>query len=317
MAITEVQRAKRQQGMGSSDIAALFGVDPWKSSHDVWLEKTGKLDPLPENKHMRAGTIFEKAVLDWAAEGDDQHEGLGPLTQRGCERRAADLPVLVHLDAICQVDRWPVEVKTSGLFGPLNPEWGEEWTDEVPLRTIVQCHAHMLGMNVENPQGCHVPTFLGGRGFCMYRVHRNEQIIEQIAESVDRFWRENVLGDRPPETLPSLETLKRVRRVPETSITVPSELHEKYESARQRRLAAKKEEDAAKAALWSAMGQCEAADIGDPAKWYEVREYESRTIDAKALKRDLPAVYDQYLKVSPYRSLTFVKKPKAMRADAA
>jgi len=41
MALTTEQREIRRRYLGSSDIAAIFGMSPWKSAYDVWLEKTG------------------------------------------------------------------------------------------------------------------------------------------------------------------------------------------------------------------------------------------------------------------------------------
>ncbi len=41
MPITNRQRKLRQDHIGSSDMAAILGVDPWRTAYDVWLEKTG------------------------------------------------------------------------------------------------------------------------------------------------------------------------------------------------------------------------------------------------------------------------------------
>lgn len=43
MPITQKQREFRRSHIGSSDIAAILGKDPYKTAYDVWLDKTGQL----------------------------------------------------------------------------------------------------------------------------------------------------------------------------------------------------------------------------------------------------------------------------------
>lgn len=45
--ITDKQREQRRRYIGGSDMAAILGVDPWKTQVDLWLEKTGRLVDEP------------------------------------------------------------------------------------------------------------------------------------------------------------------------------------------------------------------------------------------------------------------------------
>ena len=49
---TEVTReaflSERRKGIGGSDVAAIFGLDPYRSVEDLWLEKTGQVIPIDE-----------------------------------------------------------------------------------------------------------------------------------------------------------------------------------------------------------------------------------------------------------------------------
>ena len=47
MTITEKQLAARDSGLGSSEIAAILGRDPWRTAWDVWAVKTGRADAAP------------------------------------------------------------------------------------------------------------------------------------------------------------------------------------------------------------------------------------------------------------------------------
>ena len=70
MPITQLQREKRKNRIGSSDMAAILGFTPKRNALDVWLEKTGKLeekdDRLSEHDPLLAGTYFEDGVLQYA-----------------------------------------------------------------------------------------------------------------------------------------------------------------------------------------------------------------------------------------------------------
>lgn len=58
----------RKQGIGSSDVAAAVGLNPYKSQLELWLEKTGrdgnlpKADPHDEESPLYWGTLLEPLV---------------------------------------------------------------------------------------------------------------------------------------------------------------------------------------------------------------------------------------------------------------
>lgn len=51
---------ERLTGIGGSEVAALFGVHPWKTRYQLWLEKTGKVDgDVRETPDIRRGRLHE------------------------------------------------------------------------------------------------------------------------------------------------------------------------------------------------------------------------------------------------------------------
>jgi len=157
MPITEQQRQQRKGHLGSTDVAAILGVDPWRNAYSVYAEKTGKLeDDDREKGYLSAGNIFEPGIIRWA---EDQ---LGPIITNehgnAIFRKAEGFPIASHPDGLVEASNEPVEAKTAGLFGPLVEQWGEPGTDELPDRIIIQCHVHML---CTDKQVCHTPVFLG------------------------------------------------------------------------------------------------------------------------------------------------------------
>ena len=52
--------AERQTGLGGSDAAAVLGVDPFKTKHELWLEKTGQIpaEDLWQKPDIQRGIVL-------------------------------------------------------------------------------------------------------------------------------------------------------------------------------------------------------------------------------------------------------------------
>jgi putative phage-type endonuclease len=253
MPATTTQLEQRRSRIGSSDMAAILGLDTYRNAYDVWLEKTGKLDPEKEsdNDPRAAGKILEPAILTFG------EQWLGPIT-RNQFRSARDkgLPIGALVDAIVNESGAPVEAKTSGLYGFTNDVWGDEGTDQVPDRVIIQSHVHMLCTDAEV---CYVPVFIAFRGFVKFIVPRDAAIIDVISNEARRFWDDHVLADTPPSNLtPNLAVVKRIRREPSKTVEIPQELVDQWLGAKAEKSAAEKIEKAHLAEVLAALGDAEA-----------------------------------------------------------
>jgi len=253
MPITEEQRQARKNHLGSSDIPAIMGYSRFANAYDVWLEKTGRVGPSETTKdYQTAGNMFEEGVLKWW----QQEKNPGPLLFNQ-ERTVSgiDAPIVVHPDAIVEADGEPVEGKTEGLYGPIILPWGEEGTDEVPEYTLIQAHCHMMATEKDL---CHIPTFLGGRGFGYFFARRDPDIVKLIREQAVRFWTEHVLADKaPPESVPSLATIKRIRRIEGARVDLADELVQHWNQAKVVAKTAKSDVEHAKAAILAALDGAE------------------------------------------------------------
>jgi putative phage-type endonuclease len=299
MPITSAQLQRRKEHLGSSDMAAVLGLDPRHTPYDIWLQKTGKLIDTDENSDaMYAGTMFENGVLDHA------ERELGKLA-RNQYRSAKDrgIPLGANLDAIVVASGLPVEAKTTGLFGPVLEHWGDAGTDEVPERVIIQVHVQMICTLTIT---AHVPAFIGGRGFVMYQVPYEPTIGEVISETADRFWNKHVLADIPPDnSLPTAKVIKRIRREPESVVDIDYSLIDMWLQAKEIVKAAESEKDRAEAEMLAALGQAEggATTVGLLTYYAQSRS----SVDTKALKAEHPEIYQEYERVSTYRVPRFRK----------
>lgn len=309
--ITEKQRLERQKHLGSTDIAAILGEDPWRTGFDVWLEKTGRLIPEveKENKSLIVGSFLEVGVLDWA------ETQLGKLQRyhNNDEEKKENIEIIVpgfemivdHPDAIVIETKKPVEGKTAGLMGPLNEDYGDGG-NALPIRVIIQCHVHILATGSDC---CHVPALLGGKGFVMYYVEKDDVILNAIMDSSEKFWDEYVLKDvPPPNVLPTGEYTKRIRREPNKTIIIPDYVVRNWLGSKESLKHAEAIKDSAENELLAAMQDAEAGEYSDGIITYYQQQI--RRIDSTLLKKDLPDIAEQYTKVNKFRVLRNKDKPK-------
>ncbi len=250
MPITEAQRERRRKGIGASDMAAILGVDPYRTAGDVFIEKTQDLEPLQINEAMKTGNFLEAGVLSWA------EQELGKI-KRGQYRSLKGSPLFSNCDALLMESGDPVEAKTSGItHWARNEEWGEPGTDQIPDHINIQGQVQMLCTERET---CHVAALIGGRGFQLFRVRRSEAVCTVIIDSASAFW-DGVLSGRPAQPLSpaAVETLKRIKRRPGSYADVPATLITAYREANEAAREADKHKKAAMAELLTAMGDAEA-----------------------------------------------------------
>ena len=249
MPLTEQQLAERRKYIGASDVAAILGYSKWATAYDVWAFKTGRVDLVPSSEAARIGTALESGVLELA------EAELGPL-ECGIHAQSPDYPIIhANLDARVTETGEPVEAKTSSMLDG----WGEPGTDAVPDLYIIQCQIqmHCTGATV-----CHVAALFADRGFRfgLYRVPRVQTLIDMATEKAAAFWNDYVLTDTPPpDSVPSYEIVKAMRREPGRVATVADELLTEWRAAKDILTQADRAEYEKRAALLAAIGDAEAA----------------------------------------------------------
>ncbi len=286
--ITEEQRQLRRKYIGSSDAAAIMGVDPYRSASDVYLEKTGQADGFEGNANTERGNILEPVLLDWA------EKELGRYVCRSVLHTLPEWSICCNFDGLVGGPynaRESVEAKTATNVD----EWGAEGTDEIPTQHIIQIHQGFAVM--PTLRVCWVPVLLAGfRSFDwrMYKVERNEDLAQAVANAGRTFWREHVeVRIQPADFRPSLEILKRMRREPTKIVPLAVELADRLVVARAACKQAEEEKEEAERSVLTALADAEGGDLGDgrlitymttTRKAYEVKEAIYRTLRIKPAK---------------------------------
>lgn len=184
---------------------------------------------------------------------------LGRINTRSPEKiinPTSTVSLIDHPDAVVVKDGEPIEAKSQSIYS--EEKWGDEGTDQVPDRVILQCGCHILCNDTDI---CHVPADVAYRGFLMFMVKRDKDIIGRIVEKCDEFWNKYVKTNTPPpNTLPSPETIRRLIRVPKKTISIPNgaELVRARQEAAARSKEAGKVFEVADLALKAALGDAEA-----------------------------------------------------------
>ena len=251
MPITEEQRAQRKMYLGSSDMAAILGVNPFRNAADVYLEKVSEMAEKKTIPAMALGNWLEDGVLNFA-----EAELNSPLIRNVF--RQSDIggcPLASHIDAIAERLAEPVEAKTTSK----PDEWGDPGTDEVPDWVIVQCQVHMICMPAKQ---CHVPVLLPADGRLqvrMYCVQYSDSLAQTIIDAAIQFWNNHVVTRTPPpaSAAPHIETFRHIKRVPEKSVEVDPHIIEQWLAAKEVAKNARSGEEEAKAVLLMALGDAE------------------------------------------------------------
>jgi predicted phage-related endonuclease len=157
-----------------------------------------------------------------------------------------------------------------------------------------------------------IPVLLARRDHLvreMYRVNRDEELIEMIRTRGVDFWQNHVLPKVKPEgEVPALEVLKRIKRIPKAVATVDEGVCLNYFAASEALRAAEKIADEAKAQVLLAMGEAEAGDWGDATTMLTFYEATREGVDTKRLKAEAPDTWLAYAKPTTYRTLRRAKK---------
>lgn len=179
--------AWRKFGIGASDVAALVGMSKWASPMSVWTEKMGLAGDNEDNDFTEFGRRAEPLLSGYF----EDRTGLFVRDQQSAvvhpdhPHHRATLDGRAYESPEGTVPLGVVEYKTTE-FGAWN---------EIPDAYAIQVQWQMHVDQAER-------AFFGvlhGKRFATYEVERDDKVIGQLVEVVDRFWNDHVLtGHAPP-----------------------------------------------------------------------------------------------------------------------
>ena len=279
--------AKRKQGIGGSDVAAICGLSPWKTPYQVYELKVGDGIPQEQNDAMAYGMLMEPAIRQWYS----NNTGRTVVVPELLVHPKYDF-IIGSLDGIadgCRV--W--EGKTSRS----NQDWGEPGSDEIPVyyATQVQWYMMITALPVAD-----VTVSFAGSLPVNYEVPADVELQEMLIEKAVEFWK-LVMSRTPPEPIGFFDAIARFGRS-SVAATVTAGRDEEAAWARLKAIAREQktleeEAESLKSEIMKAMRENDTlVDLAGKSlvTWKAVKA--GTTLDGKALQADMPDIYAKYLK---------------------
>nr|WP_192993565.1 YqaJ viral recombinase family protein [Psychrobacter celer] len=185
--------AVRKQGIGSSDAAAACGIHPYLSMLELWMIKTGRMESsIDESIEGYSPLYWGNTLEPMVAKYYQEHTG-NKVRRINAILQHPDPDnhfMLANLDySVVGSDEVQIlECKTAGEHG------AKLWKHGVPLYVTCQVQ-HQLA--VTSKTAAHICVLLCGHEAKIYKVERDERLIESIMEHERLFW-QYVETDTPP-----------------------------------------------------------------------------------------------------------------------
>jgi putative phage-type endonuclease len=300
--------AERRNGIGSSDVPAILGVQDYSSPLHVWHDKNGTLtDDAGEPAYW--GNVLEEPVArDWARRNRSVIEPIGLTARDGAEwmrctldRHVIECPLPETRREICAL-----EVKTRSAFK--SAQWHAGCPDDVLAQILWQLavtgYGHM-----------HYAVLIGGNDYRqgVVRAADYPQLMADVVAACERFWLDHVVAGVPPVDHGGPAAAERLYKrlhptrdgVAEHDLTsgVIDALadymrHQRAESA------AKKAKATAKAELLRLLGPHRAAHVGDRVAYSMEPTAGRPAVDFELLAERWPDAYEACVTCTPGERLS-------------
>lgn len=291
--VSEQWREARTHGVGGSDVAAILGLNKYRTALDVWIEKTGRAQgaDLSGVEAVEWGNRLEPVV---ASKFADVHPELKVRNKNAMMVSKARPWAFANIDRRLSMDGEPgvLEIKTVGY------RRASDWEDGVPAYYLTQV-LHYL--SVTGWTYAYVAALIGGQQYVEYELKAEDyaEDIEYIDGVVDDFWQSYVLKDvEPAAAADDGGGLAMLHPDGEGELLAPEaqEAVEKYEQAKERERDIKDYKDALAAEIKQLMGDHQTLDTGGfKVTW---TRGERVSLDSRRLKAEAPEVYERYARTS-------------------
>ena len=211
---------ERKNYLGGTDLAAIAGLNPYRSALDVYLDKTSDDISEETNAAMRWGTLLEDVVAKAYSEDTGYDVEIEPNTIYHPEYK--------FLGA--NIDRWAdnkrriLECKTASFLKA--KEWGDLGTDQIPESYLIQ--------NATYSAVCNVPVvdtavLIGGQDFRIYTYERNRELEHKLIKIACNFWHNHIEKRIPPKCVNTKDTFNLFPQSHHHEIVAESNILEKWE----------------------------------------------------------------------------------------
>lgn len=289
----------RTLGLGGSDASVIAGVNPFRSIHELWLEKTGQTEPEEtDSEYTHFGTILEPIVRQEFT----KRTGL-KVRAKNVMLQSIQYPfMLADLDGVINEngELAVFEAKTASAYKE------EVWENGVPEEYMFQIQHYMAATGYKRT---YIAALVGGNKFYWHNVERDEEMIMELIRMEQEFWVNNVQNGVEPVPDGSTATTAYLNQAYAQSngkvIHLSDEvlpLCEKYEEVSKQIKALETEKDAVTNQIKNYMKEYETGIVGDhKISWKPITK---NVLDSRKLRTEQPEIFEAYLTRSQYRRLS-------------
>ena len=306
-----------EYALGGSDVATVFGVNPWATPLGLYQSKKGLLKPDDSDNANRKkmGNLLEPVVAYWYRE----KTGSEVIEDNGLYQHA-DYPY-----ALANLDYRVLGADGYGVLDCKTTSWrnAEAWADDaIPHQYELQVRFYMAVMDLEYAALACMWGFEADKEMAIRRVTRDRDteaiIFERLGEFIERLRTDNppTMADVNPEL--AMKDLARIYGASQPGQPT-IEFGKKHERAL-RRIAAlqedkteldrqvrenEKEATALSVKIAEMMGTHEHGVLETAADklLVEFISKSRRGVDSSLLKKSHPAIYDSVLKTTQSRKI--------------
>jgi putative phage-type endonuclease len=194
VSLTPGQQAIRRTGLGGSEIAAIFGLDKFKTPLDVYLAKVEGWEPQRSDDMMR-GDHLEDGVARWYGEKHAvEVVNPGSTFKHQKYEHVVATPDRLVTTALGGTEDLSIKVPRRA------DEWGEDETEDYPTRynIQVQIEAAVLASHGYVLAGGWIAAPVWG-DLRRYPVRLDEQLQETLMLAAERWWAKHIEAGNPPD----------------------------------------------------------------------------------------------------------------------
>jgi putative phage-type endonuclease len=285
----------RNETIGSSEIAAVLGLDPHRTPYDVWLTKTGQQPEFSGNEATKRGNILEPAVADWFEQTYPEYKA------------AVVVPFAIYRHGFCSAtpDRVYKEFNGKVTICEIKTTRIHVDEDNLPQKWFLQATYQAAVMLKEinlKTDFVYVAWLDAGLNFGAQVFLPDYEFGEKLLNEAEKWYSRHIIYGEPPEPTTAEDVKRMYPKSSAKSLQANDSILEVYTKAveaKRRMEAVEAEYEVYSDALKLAMRDAEDLEyMGNTLVTWKSTKDTSR-FDAKALKEAEPELYEKFIKVSP------------------
>lgn len=304
----------RQTGIGGSEIAAIVGLNQYKTPMQIWESKVNPVQDEETSQPAYWGTVLEDVVAkEYALRTGNKVQRLTKqMRHPDFDFAIANIDRAVVNPDISGNVRWKdgklttdriLECKTANGF--MAKQWGEAGTDSVPDAYLIQCQWYL---GITGASVCDLAVLIGGQDFRIYTIARDDELINDLLQQGAVFW-ELVQNKIEPDPVNYPEAVKKwAISDPSLSVQADDLLVDDLEQIQSIKAQVKEleaQEDEIKARVLMSLENAETL-LYQGIKVATCKTQTRTSFDAKTFEKDHPELYAQYKKTSSTRVLRII-----------